>query len=191
MLMASAFLTALYMGRVMLKAFFGQASEKAHHAHESGPLMTGPLLLLAVPSLLAGFLGNWVAHTTGHEAEELHFLHLTPLLASSLGIAGLVAAYFIYGQGKTAPLADLFARLDRASAVDKTWEFLYRRVMLAFSGVLAWVDRYLVDGVMNFFGWAAVQGGQAVRTLQTGRVRDYAWAVAVGAILLALVGGWR
>lgn len=44
---------------------------------------------------------------------------------------------------------------------------------------------------MNFFGWAAIEGGQSTRALQTGRIRDYVWAVAVGAIVLALIGGWR
>jgi NADH-quinone oxidoreductase subunit L len=190
LLMSSAFLTALYMGRVLLKTFFGVASQKAQHAHESDAVMTGPLLVLALPAIVAGYLGGWAAHTTGHEAETLH-LGLTPVLASLMGVGGLTAAYFIYGQGKSAPLTELIARLDRASAIDRSWEFLYRHGLLALSRVLGWFDRYVVDGAMNFFGWAAIEGGQSARALQTGRIRDYVWAVAVGAIVLALIGGWR
>ncbi len=152
--------------------------------------MTGPLLLLAVPSLGAGFLGSWMASQT-HVHYEMHLVGLTPILAITMGLGGLATSYFVYGQGKVFPGAELIAALDKASYVERFWEFVYRRVMLALAGVLAWVDRYLIDGLMNWFGWAAIEGGGAARKFQTGRVGDYAWAVAVGAVVLALIGGWR
>ncbi|MBW3671977.1 MAG: NADH-quinone oxidoreductase subunit L, partial [Acidobacteria bacterium] len=55
----SAFMTALYMFRLVFLTFFGQPRFNAHdiHPHESGPSMVTPLVLLAIPSLLIGFVG--------------------------------------------------------------------------------------------------------------------------------------
>lgn len=189
MLMASAFLTAFYMGRVLLKAFWGKATEKSAHAHESGLSMTGPLVLLAVPSLLAGLLGGWLAESVGVE-YRLHF-GLTPVLASLLSLGGLGAALAVFGRGREAPFTSVITQLDRRSVVELGWEALYRQGLLGVAAVFAWVDRYVVDGLVNVTGWAAIESGHALRRLQTGRVRDYALAVALGALVLAAFGGWR
>jgi NADH-quinone oxidoreductase subunit L len=184
MLMACAFLTAFYMGRVLLKAFFGPLSAKAEHAHEGGLAMTAPLVVLTVPSLLAGFLGGWLAEQVS--AEYHVHLGLTPVVASSLALIGLAAAVAVFGRGGTAPLAATLERLDAYSAVDRFWAFAYRKGLLASSAVLGWVDRYVVDGLINLTGWSSIEAGAWVRRFQTGRVRDYALAVAAGAAAAAL-----
>ncbi len=189
MLLFSAFLPAFYMGRVLIKAFFGEAKEKAAHAHEGGLAMTGPLVVLAVPALLSGFLGGYLAHSMGAEHES-HF-GMTALLASTMALGGLIAAALVFGRGKEAPLAGVIATLDRASAVDRGWEVGYRVVLLGLANLFGWIDRYLVDGLVNLTGWSTIEGGVRVRTLQTGKVRDYALAVALGVLLLVLWGGWR
>ncbi|MCY2959157.1 MAG: NADH-quinone oxidoreductase subunit L [Planctomycetota bacterium] len=189
LLMASAFLTAFYMGRVFIKAFLGAPSAKAEHAHEPGLAMTGPLVLLAVPSVIAGLFGGTLAHFVGAEYHT-HF-GLTPILASAMALGGLAMAGLVFGRGREVALMRTLRSLDSGSVVDRSWEFLYRRVMLGVSGVLGWFDRYVIDGLMNLTGYATLESGSAVRTLQTGRVRDYALAVVVGAILLSLFGVLR
>jgi len=189
LLMASAFLTALYMGRVLIKAFLGPPSPAAAHAHEPGLSMTGPLVLLAVPAVFAGFLGTWLAHSVGAD-YHLH-LGLTPVVASAAALLGLAAAGLVFGAGRSAPWAAVLESLDRRGLVDRAWEALYRQVLLRVSGWARWVDRYLVDGVINALGWSTLEAGSAVRPLQTGRTRDYVFAVMVGALVLAWLGGWR
>ena len=189
MLLATAFLTAFYMGRVVLKAFFGPLSARGEHAHEGGLAMTGPLVALAVPSLLSGLLGGYLATSTGAE-YHLHF-GLTPLLASGCALGGLIAAGFFFGRGKQAPLTALLERLDQASAVDRTFEVAYRGVLLGLAKLFGWIDRYLVDGLVNLVGWGTIETGTRVRKLQTGQIRDYALALALGVLLLVLWGGLR
>ena len=190
MLMGSAFLTAFYMGRVLLKAFFGKESHKAAHAHEGGPALWGPLVVLMVPAVLSGFMGHLLAE--GMRVEyEVHLFSLTPLTATTMGLSGLVAAVLVFGRGGTAPLAATLERLDQASLVDRTWELLYRGVLLQLAKVIGWFDRYVIDGVMNLLGYSAIELGVGVRKLQTGLIRDYAFAVALGAVLLALWGTWK
>jgi len=189
LLLATAFLTAFYMGRVLVLTFLGKPSAAAAHAHESPAVMTGPLVVLAIPTVAGGFLGPWLARGLG---TELH-LHLgrTPVLASVAALGGLALSVALYGRGREAPLAATLAALDRASLVDRVWAFGYRGVLLPLSGVLRWVDRYLVDGLMNGLGWGTLEAGAAVRPLQTGRVRDYALAVVLGALALLVLGAWR
>lgn len=190
MLMASAFLTAFYMGRVLLKAFFGAPSAKGSHAHEGGPALWGPLLVLMVPAVLAGFLGRVLAE--GMRVEyETHFFALTPIVATSMGLSGLVAAVLVFGRGGVAPFAATLERLDRAGLVDRTWELLYRGVLLSLARVIGWFDRYVVDGVINLLGYVSIELGVGVRKLQSGLIRDYAFAVALGVVLLALWGTWK
>jgi NADH-quinone oxidoreductase subunit L len=190
LLMGSAFLTALYMGRVLVKAFLGPPSEAALHAHEPGPSMTGPLVLLAIPAVFAGLLGGWLARAFGAD-YQLH-LGLTPVVASAVAVLGLTVAVLVFGgAGKGAPWESALKWFDRSSFVDRGWEALYRQVLLRVSGWARWVDRYLVDGVINALGWSALEAGAAVRPLQTGRTRDYVFAVMVGALVLAWLGGWR
>jgi NADH:ubiquinone oxidoreductase subunit 5 (subunit L)/multisubunit Na+/H+ antiporter MnhA subunit len=190
MLMASAFLTAFYMGRVLLKAFFGEPSAKASHAHEGGVALWGPLVVLMVPAVLAGFLGHSLAE--GMRVEyHVHLLSLTPVVATTMGLSGLVAAVLVFGRGGVAPFVGTIERLDRAGMVDRTWEFLYREVMLKLAKVIGWFDRYVVDGLINLTGYVSIELGVGVRKLQSGLVRDYAFAVALGVVLLALWGTWK
>jgi NADH-quinone oxidoreductase subunit L len=189
LLMGSAFLTAFYMGRVLVKAFGGELSEKSSHAHEGGLSMTGPLVVLAVPSLLAGFLGGWLADQA-HAEYHLH-LGLTPIVASSLSLLGLIASWFVFRNGGVAPFASVLERLDAFSLVDKVWATLYRVGLLGVSGLAGWFDRYVVDGLINFTGWGALEGGEAARRGQTGKINDYALMVVVGVVVLAVIGVLR
>ncbi|MBI5432140.1 MAG: NADH-quinone oxidoreductase subunit L [Planctomycetes bacterium] len=186
MLMGAAFLTAFYMGRVVCMTFFGALSHKAEHAHEAPLWMSGPLLVLAVPSVGAGFLGGWLAHSLGAHYET--HVGLTPIVASTMAIAGLLGSIAIYGRRRDASVAGAIERLDKASMVDRAWELGYRRALLGVSGLLGWFDRYVIDGLMNFTGYTTIEAGAAVRGAQTGRMRHYLVAVVVGAVLLALMG---
>jgi NADH-quinone oxidoreductase subunit L len=161
LLMASAFLTAFYMGRVFVKTFMGAPSPKSEHAHEPGLAMSGVLVVLAVPSVLAGFLGGWLARTAG--AEYHVHVGLTPIVASSAALGGIAAALFVFGRGRSVGIMTTIARIDRLSPVDRAWEALYRGVLLRLSGALGWVDRYVVDGLMNGMGWTTLESGSAVR----------------------------
>jgi len=120
---------------------------------------------------------------------HLH-LGLTPVLASAAALGGLGLSLALYARGGEAPLAATLAALDRASLIDRTWLFGYRSVLLPLGNTFRWVDRYLVDGLMNGLGWGTIETGAAVRPIQTGRTRDYALAVVLGAIALLVLGAW-
>jgi NADH-quinone oxidoreductase subunit L len=187
-LMATAFLTAFYMGRVVFLAFFGEPRHHAGHAHESGGTLLGPLVILAVPSVALGYFAAPLAHLSGAH-YEMHLLGWVPILAASLGLGGFALAWVVYGHGAlTVAALKPLERLVATRAVNVVFEGIYKRVLLVLADVLGWFDRYVIDGLMNFIGWSAVAGGRALRHVQTGQAQDYVFAVLAGAIALAAWG---
>jgi len=186
-LMAAAFLTAFYMGRVVLLAFFGEPSEKAAGAHEAGPSMLVPLVLLAVPALGLGFLAANFAAICG----EAYSFHLTPtgVAASVLAVLGLVLSYLVYGSKTIGEHAFSalrpVAQLIRSGAIDRFAASVYSRNALALGAFVAWVDRYVVDGLVNASAALGLNAGRKLRAVQTGNVRDYVFVLVLGTAVLS------
>jgi NADH-quinone oxidoreductase subunit L len=190
MLIAAAFLTAFYMGRVVFLALFGEASKEAEHAHESGSSMTAPLVLLAAGSVVLGYFGSQFAALSG---GEYHFhVGMPGVLGTAFAAAGLLLSWLLFGSRSLDPAVFNFlapiARLARSGLVDRFFEIAYRRGALVFSDAVGFFDRYVIDGIMNLIGWTTIRSGQRLREIQTGNVRDYMYTVVAGAVVLAFWG---
>src|SRR3954469_19686246 len=210
MLLLSAFLTAFYMFRVVFLAFWGSSdiahrisdieqpqdsTDTAHHGHGAGSrahahdapfVMTGPLWLLALIAMAIGIY--FTLHAPHAEFEAPGWL--TPA-AIGVALAGILLAYLTYQRRaiNADSLATIFAPFRRA-AIPKFWLddlylAIYRSGLLTFSRLIGWVDRYVVDGVLNVISAWTLDGGDRLRRMQTGKVQDYVWALGFG--LLALV----
>jgi len=187
--MTAAFLTAFYMGRVVFLAFFGPPSEAAQEAHESGFPMTIPLVLLAALSLGIGFFGTQLAGLYG---AEYHF-HLSPtgIVASALGFLGIGLAWMAFGRrpGMNLSAFQPIGNIIRYGATDRIFKAVYERIILGASAVLSWIDRYLIDGLMNWSAYITVVGGRELRGSQTGRIMDYVYFLVFGLLVLS-ASGW-
>jgi hypothetical protein len=62
--------------------------------------------------------------------------------------------------------------------------------LFTFSRIIGWLDRYLVDGVLNVVSDWTVTTGDELRSIQTGRAQDYIYGVAVGLLILLLWMRW-
>jgi NADH-quinone oxidoreductase subunit L len=190
-------LTAFYMTRLMVLTFHGPQrwTENIDHPHESPPVMTVPLILLAAGSLAAGALmatpvKDWLAPVFNHPAEESS-VHLgrwsvtgLTLLLVVLG-AGLAVALFRRGTALqeqpagpivTAARNNLYADAFNAAVFEKPGLYLTR--------ALVYFDNKGLDGLVN--GLAAGVGGGSgrLRRVQTGFVRTYALSMLGGALLV-------
>jgi NADH-quinone oxidoreductase subunit L len=195
MLLLGAFLTAFYMFRVVFITFAGAPADAhghgQHHAHDAPLSMALPLWILAVLSVGLGVLfAFW--HPKA-EFEELGWLTPTAVLVA---LAGIALAYFVYQRRVISAdaLARTFAPI-RAAALGRFWlddffAFVYRGVMLTLSRLVGWIDRYLVDGILNVLSAWTLMAGDRLRHLQSGRAQDYVYGIALGVLLLMLWTRW-
>ncbi|CCH90339.1 NADH-quinone oxidoreductase chain L (NADH dehydrogenase I, chain L) (NDH-1, chain L) [Modestobacter italicus] len=193
-------LTAFYMTRLMLMTFFGRARwEDGVHPHESPPVMTAPMVVLAVGSVLAGFvlvqafpLETWLAPVFGEPEEAAHVVApltvgIVVFVVMALGIG---AAWLFVGRREvplTAParVSPVVAAARRGLYADAVNESVFMRPGMWLTRALVWLDNRGVDGVVN--GTAAALGGSSSRLgrAQTGFVRSYALGMLGGAVLVA------
>ena len=200
LLIVVAFLTAFYMFRVVFLAFYAgpPAGGPSHHQpHDPPAVMMLPLWILAVLSLGVGVYSTLAGHflTFGAEEGEHAPAWLTPS-AVGVAIAGIALAWLVYQRRSidAGKLAAAFGPI-RYAALHKFWiDDIYERVLafalLGFSRTIGWLDRYLVDGVLNVVSCWTVSSGAMLRMVQTGRAQDYVFGVAVGLLILILWMRW-
>ncbi len=192
-LLIGVFLTAFYMFRVVFLTFFGAPREVEHqeehalgggHAPHDGPFsMSLPLWILALASIAIG------AYFTLHHPEEAVEAPkwLAPL-ATSVAISGVLLAWATFQRRivNAESLARATGPLRYAAAhgfwVDEAFVAVYRRILMTLATLIGWIDRYLVDGVLNVVSAWTVSSGDTLRRIQTGKVQDYVLAVAVGVV---------
>ena len=63
-------------------------------------------------------------------------------------------------------------------------------MLLGFARLIGWIDRYLVDGMLNVLSAWTLRAGDRLRRLQTGRPQDYVYGVALGVLLLFVLAQW-
>jgi NADH-quinone oxidoreductase subunit L len=179
----------------------GQGHELAHAPHDPPPVMMLPLLVLALLSLGVGIYstvtGHFLQFGPGAEAGAEHAAPgwLTPA-AVGVAVAGIALAWLVY-QRRTIDAGRLAAAFGpiRTAALHKFWiddiyEGILALALLAVSRIVGWIDRYLVDGVLNVVSAWTVSTGDQLRTVQTGRAQDYVYGVAVGLLILLLWIRW-
>ncbi|MBO4810968.1 MAG: NADH-quinone oxidoreductase subunit L [Prevotella sp.] len=204
-----AAMTAFYMFRLYYGIFWGTENKEAHEHHtpHEAPLsMTIPLIVLSVITVgvgiyttLAGFLGwsgSFGSFVTadGHD-YTIHFDTTVAAVSTIVALCSIALATYIY-KGETQPIADrlykTFPKLHRAAYKrfyqDEIWQYVTHRIIFrCISTPIAWFDRHIVDGTFNFMAWGANEGGESIRSWQSGDVRSYAVWFITGAVALTLI----
>lgn len=204
LLIVSAFLTAFYMGRQIFLVFFGKArSTAAEHASENPAIITVPLIILAVLSILGGALNLPGVYTLEHWLEEslahtpkVEFMAWVALSSLAVALAGLFLAWLVYSQRRmpfkdTDPLARYLGKLFTA-IYNKWWvDELYQAVVLRPYRRLAEflaqpVDVGVIDGIANGLGTVSRSVAERLRRFENGYVRSYALTILIGvAVIMA------
>jgi len=216
--LAGVFVTALYSFRMFFLVFHGKERFDAHtrsHLRESPPVITGPLLALAVPSVIVGwlameallfgdFFGDAIrvsaARDTlaalGHEGTSPAAMLAHGLAAPAvwLALAGVAVAWFLYlhRPGIPARLAERFAPVHRLLEQKYYFDAFNERLLAPLArraGGWFWRggDGAVIDGVLvNGSARAVGWLSGMVRQLQTGYLYHYAFGMFVGlAVMLA------
>ena len=208
--LVGAAMTAFYMLRATLMTFWGdyKGGEPGEHGsnehpHESPWVMLFPMVLLAIASAV-----SWTINIPGSHAMTdflgAHAGDFNPTIAGvSIGVAlvGLLAAYGGYAAGWYSPsgvarsLGPIYTLIANKYYLDELYEniivknVLYRGIVAA----LDFLDRKLVDGVVNNIGWFTRNVGNSIKLAQTGQAQAAAAGLSLGLIIIyvafAFVGG--
>jgi len=207
LLTLGAFLTAGYMGRLVWIVFFGEPkSDAAAHAHESGFSMVLPLIILAVLSVVGGWIGVWPEATGEIIRDDLEHLHHAEghdamhskvmILGSAAWIVGLLGSLFFYGVGKNGDALQNRAKpvyefLKARLWFDEIYGFYVAKIQQRVAVLLSFLDVFLIKGLF-VRGSAGLVGlvGACSRSLHVGNIHGYVYWFLAGIILLwALASG--
>jgi NADH-quinone oxidoreductase subunit L len=214
---AAAFITAFYMFRAVFMVFFGKSRvdhEVAHHVHESPPVMTVPLMILAIGSAVGGlvgipiiegghkfkeFLAPSIIYSAGHHAAHYSISFEVGMMAFSMlvAFAGIFVAYRMYIRKPDLPafLAQkyrvAYELIFNKYYVDEIYDMAVVEPLKDSSNFL-WtgVDNKVVDGAVNGSAGVVAWLSAHIRKLETGFLQNYALAIVLGVALIVgyLVG---
>jgi len=217
----TAGLTAFYMMRLYFLTFEGETRMEykvKSHIHESPGSMTIPLIILAVLSVIGGYLGfpEFMGETIGiddsnlierflqssiyqHEfkiIEHRFFSHWTLALLSVVAVGlGILISYFIYmvrpsvlnNISKSSGMSALYNWSYAKFYIDEFYQAVIIGPFNHFSSQLGVFDRFGIDGLVNGVSSLVQSFGRKVVSTQSGLLRYYATAMAVGAVIIILI----
>jgi len=211
---ATAGFTALYIFRLIFMTFHGVSRfEPSHDVHESPPVMTIPMVVLAVLSLIGGWAGLPAGLLWGDRFER--FLApvaptvasassasigqggLSPVITSAIALAvalgGIAVAWLFYVRSPELPasLAEslrlLYHVLLRKYYVDEFYNAVIGRPLFWISQFVLFrgVDSNVIDGFVDGTGLGVEGGGAGLRRVETGNLQHYAFVYLLGALAVA------
>ncbi|MDZ4743508.1 MAG: NADH-quinone oxidoreductase subunit L [Verrucomicrobiota bacterium] len=183
----TAFLTAFYVMRLYMVAFINKPSgdNKAavEHAQESPWVMTMPLVILAIAAIAVGYVG--VPHYLGMGGET-HASKIVEIASSICVFCGLALGWFLYKDKSRDPLN--ITVLKKKFYWDEFYEFLVEGIQQNFARLLAFIDRWFIDGLfVSGSGIVTNVFGRATALLQTGNLQTYTITLVFGLIVLLLL----
>jgi NADH-quinone oxidoreductase subunit L len=204
----TAGMTAFYVFRALFLAFFGEyrgPNPHAHgahgnghgHPHESPFVMTGPLMVLAVGSLFAGFLSvpKWL-EPLFPAAEGPENITLV-IISVAAGLIGIGLAYVFYVVKPELPeriassASGLYQLVYNKYFVDEIYDATIVHPLVEGSSTVLWrgIDAGLIDGAVNGVGQRSRGIGNVLRLLQGGNIRGYAaWVLLGGVLVIVYIG---
>lgn len=203
----AALLTAFYMFRLLFITFTGSfrgTEEQKHHLHESPASMTIPLIVLAVLSIIGGFVGIPEAimhggdkltaflspviaqhgeHTVSHSTE-----YMLMGLSTVLVVIMIIAAWFVFRNYQPKEATGLGKVLENKWYVDELYEAAIVKPLKRFGSFLNNVfEKSVVDGLVNGVGKAVNYSSRQLRLLQSGQVGSYVLLMVLSMVVFFVI----
>ncbi len=203
----TAMLTAFYMFRLFYLTFHGKfrgTHEQEHHLHESPAAMTIPLIVLAILSVIGGFvgipsifmhggdkLGEFLSPViAAHEGHEISHAREYMLMgvATAGAIAAIIAAIMVYRSYQRKENTGLAKVLENKWYVDELYDKIIVNPLNQFGGFLKNImEKGVIDGLVNGTGRLVNYGSRQLRLLQSGQVGNYVLLMVVSMVIFFVV----
>jgi len=189
----TAMLTAFYMFRLLFITFGGKfrgTADQEHHLHESPATMTIPLILLAILSVIGGFVGIPEAIMTGGDQITEFLSPVVPIktgetvshsteyglmaLSTGLVIVAIVAAWSMFRNYQRKEATGMGKVLENKWYVDELYDKVIVNPLRWLGEFLnSFIEKNVIDGIVNGVGRAVNYGSRQMRLLQSGQVGNY------------------
>jgi len=188
-------LTAFYMFRLYFGIFWSKEHEThAEHHDEGGFAMLLPLILLGIGAAAAGFIpfGNFVS--SDGSALESHFNLNMTIAPVAFSLIGIVTAMWLYKTQNNKPdkiaasISGLYKAAYHKFYFDEMYLFVTKKILFnLIAKPAAWIDKNVVDGLVNATGNTTVFVSKKIKRIQSGKVQQYAVYFLVGAVAMAVL----
>jgi NAD(P)H-quinone oxidoreductase subunit 5 len=183
-------LTAFNLTRVYGLVFLGNSQSKTRRAPEVPWPLALPMVFLSVFTLLAPLLMWKLALLP--DLTDISLLEISCLSLSSLG--GFAVGSFLYFGADRTPVKLSLTSLQDLLINDFHVEKLYEKTLVCFVAALsqwtAWVDRYVIEGLVNSVGVATIFGSEGLKYGTSGQIQSYFFTITVGAGALGAMMAW-
>ncbi len=189
-------ITAFGLMRIFALVFLGEPKPKTRRAPEVAWQVAIPLVSLTIITLLVPILlPLWKFVDIDLDAVDI----LGTAVLSASGLIGFAIGAYIYIKpyeaGSSVPMPPKITRnawkavqdlLAYDLYVEQIYEYTVVFIVGGGSKVLSWIDRYLVDGSINFLGFASIFSGESLKYTVTGRLQQYVLTILIGVILIGI-----
>ncbi len=187
-------ITAFYMFRLYFSIFWNKEPALHHYHGEGAMTMKLPLVILGAGALLAGLIPFSHYVTADGMPLETH-LHLgfsvAPVL---LAVVGIGLAFVLYKKQNNKPekiaasLGGLYKTAYHKFYIDEAYLFITKKIIVnLIAKPAAWIDKNIVDGIMNGIAAVTVKTSELLKGIQSGKVQHYAIYFFGGIVTLAVV----
>ncbi|RAM52226.1 MAG: NAD(P)H-quinone oxidoreductase subunit F [Hapalosiphonaceae cyanobacterium JJU2] len=184
-------LTALNLTRVFRLVFWGEPQQKTRRAPEAPWPMAFPMVTLTIMTLLLPvMLQQWYLLPTW---ESISWYVVGMLVFSTLLGVGIGSTMYLHkAWSRSRILAWRFVQdlLGYDFYIDRIYKFTVVGAVALLSKISAWSDRYIVDGLVNLVGFAAIFGGQSLKYSISGQSQGYLLTILVGISILGFFISW-
>jgi NADH-quinone oxidoreductase subunit L len=185
-------LTAFYMFRLYFSVFWSRPA--AGHPHKQPVAESIPLVILALGATFTGFIPFSRLVTPGGEPIASTGIGLNAIPPVLIALLGIAIAAWLYKQESDRParavkgIHGVYRFAYHKFYIDEIYLFITKKVIFNCVGrPAAWIDRNIVDGLMNGLASATAGVSAAIKGVQSGKVQDYAWFFFVGIAGLAIL----
>ncbi|MFZ1805704.1 MAG: NADH-quinone oxidoreductase subunit L [Cyclobacteriaceae bacterium] len=186
-------LTAFYMFRLYFIVFWGKERKYEHAPHEAPIIMLLPMIVLAIGSVLAGFIpfGHFIS--SDGQPFTLHVNWVVAITSVAIALAGIAVAWKFYKSESdaSAKVVKTFGSVYTSALnkfyIDEIYILITKGVIFRMvSKPLAWFDRNVIDAFMNLLAATTNWISSQIKEFQSGQVQKYAFIFISGVLIIVL-----
>lgn len=190
---AVAGLTAFYMFRLYFIVFWGKEKKYEHAPHEAPTIMLLPMIVLAVGSVLTGFIpfGHFIS--SDGQSLDLHINWSVAITSVAIAFAGIVVAWKFYktesdSSDKVArSFGSVYTSALNKFYIDEIYILITKGIVFRLiAQPLAWFDRNIIDAFMNLLAAITSWISSQIKEFQSGQVQKYAFIFISGVLIIVL-----